>query len=140
MELDDYYPEVELKEAICKKVAIFKIAGLSTNAIAKQMGVPVKRAKIICESVECAHFVKQIGNAAVKDFRDTLIREVSTLVPLMVETLREHLENKNLQAIPHALKIMGFDKEVTEQSSQIQVFLPGDAKPTTIEVKPEKVE
>lgn len=130
MELDDYY-DVETKEALAKEFAILKLGGMSVNGIAKKLNMSFAKAKLFNESVEVSYFVKQIGNDAVKDFKSKLMQEVSKLVPLMIDTLKVHLEDHNLNAIPHALKIMGFDKEEIEQAQQITVVLPGEKNDKT---------
>lgn len=125
MQLDDLY-DLETKEAIAKEYAILKIGGMSIAGISKKLNLSRKKAELFWDSIEVQYYIKQIGNDAVKDFKLQLMKEVSKLVPLMIDTIKQHLEDKNLNAIPHALKIMGFDKEEVEQSQSITVVLPGE--------------
>jgi hypothetical protein len=142
--IEDIYPDISLREAICKQVAIYKLSGLSVKTTADKLGISTRKIHLFWDSIEVAHYIRTISDGAVKDFKSTLVREVAKLVPLMVDTLRQHLEEKNLNAIPHALKIMGFDKEEVEQHSNITVILPGQGaesnQTATFEYKPENTD
>lgn len=131
--LEDFYPEIDLREALCKQVAIYKLSNLSKKHVTERMGFTSRQIDAIWDSIEVTHYIRHISETTVRDFKTVLISEVAKLVPLMVDTLKEHLENKNLLAIPHALKIMGFDKETTEQNTSITVVMPDTKDTTTIE-------
>src|SRR2546425_708942 len=96
---------------IAKKVATMLVAGSSRHAISKDLGIKPWALKNIIEGYECKKAVLELGEQVVAAAKTNIKYEVSGMVKGIVETLRHHLDNKNLNAIPHALKILGFSEE-----------------------------
>jgi len=138
VDLAELYPEVELKDAMAKQFAMHKYTGLTMNAIQKKMGLSQLKAAVLWDSTDVAFHVKQISSDTLKDFKNRLVAEVGRLVPLAVKVLESHLEQNNLNAIPHVLKIIGIDKEDLDQVQNITVYMPGQNAPVTLEMEKPK--
>lgn len=69
-------------------------------------------------------FKKNVVKKAVSD----LHTGVSELIPDVIATLKQHLSERNLQAVPMAVKIIGGEAQIEEKQQQAQnitVVLPG---------------
>lgn len=137
-ELSDAYPEHAMKEAIAKQYAIYKFQNMPKTSIREKMGLSPEKMNLLDSSIEVEYYIKQLSSDLMKNFKTKLINEVTKLVPLVVNVLNFHLEQKNLNAVPHVLKIMGFDKEEEAQTQSITVYMPGQSAPATLNVTPEK--
>lgn len=85
---------------------------------------------------------REVYQRVVRDYTETLIkssvselrRGMSNLVPKIIAAIEKALDEGNIQAIPHALKILGVENvEPVQQAQSLTVVMPG-AKPKEIEV------
>lgn len=126
-------------QAMAAQVAALLIQGVSHQTIARRLSEELKitlthrNIRRVAESEECKEILADIGNSAVANAKTKIRQELAVLVPLVVDTIRHHLEEKNLMAIAPALKILGFDtEEKATQATQIVVQLP-DTGPKHVE-------
>ena len=75
---------------------------------------------------------KEYTDNVVKASHSRLQKEVvETVVPLIAPALTKALQDGNINAVPHALKIVGLDNVDTQsnQAQSLTVVLPGAAAP-----------
>src|SRR5574343_108341 len=116
------------------KIATAHVLGATPKEMSVDLGItPQKIAKIL-NSAPCQEYVKSLGEKALTEAKAKIREQTAMLVPDIVNTLRAHLKDKNLNALPHALKILGFnDEEKQAQATNIQVIMPGSE---TIDITP----
>lgn len=125
---------------IAKKVAALLVSGASKAGIGKELGLKPWQVKGIVESYACKHAVLELSEHAVSTAKNSIKSEVSKMVKGIVATLQHHLDNKNLNAIPHALKILGFsEEEKTEKSQNLTIIMPSAEAPKTVNAEYEEV-
>lgn len=82
----------------------------------------------------------------VKEYKDNIVKSavaelregVALLIPKVISALTVALEEGNITAVPHVLKVLGVGgEEPVQQAQNIQVILPGST-PTEREVKNEQ--
>lgn len=122
-----------LEAAVAPKIAEMQLLGMpitwQISAIKDQLNITITRRqynrllKSDTYKEVMATATDQIKRNAVAD----LVRRTSDLVPLIDSALRKALEDGQVQAIPHALKILGIDKhdDTPQQAQQLTVVLPG---------------
>ncbi len=70
--------------------------------------------------------IEQIKKQSISD----LVHRVSKLVPMIESTIVTNLENGNINAVPHALRILGLGEETKgQQAQQLNVIMPGARAP-----------
>lgn len=124
------------EEVLAQQIAALVSTGNNPTIISKQMGIPRTRVVNIMNSDECKRYIRDIGETAVYQAKLQIKKEVARLAPMIVETIKRHLEDNNLQAIPHALKVLGFsEQEASAKDNEVRVVLDfGQAKDKPIEV------
>ncbi len=77
--------------------------------------------------------IEQIKKQSISD----LVHRVSKLVPMIESTIVTNLENGNINAVPHALRILGLGEETkSTQQQALTVVMPGAKAPKeTIEIE-----
>lgn len=111
-----------------KQVASLLLLHKNTFEIAKELSVSFNRAKELIASPAVRAIVNEAGDAAVVVARNTLKREVAGLTDLIIEVLKEHLEQeRSLEAIKIALPIIGMKEleQKGDQNTAITVVMPG---------------
>lgn len=126
---------LDKQDTLIFDIATLTVIGKGPYEIAKQLNVDARRVKRIQEKPECKEAIKEITNSAITNAKNVVKSEVSKMVPALLETLKKHLEEHNLNAVPHALKILGItEDEKGPASTKIQVIIPGEpTQPKTIE-------
>jgi hypothetical protein len=130
-------------EAMAKQVAALVSSGVPISEIMKRTGMKRGQVERLVETDECKGYIRDIGETALVSAKHEIKKEVAKLAPLVVETIKAALLKNNLNAIPHALKILGFSENEQEKGdTNIQVVLDlGDNnKKPDIEVEGLKVE
>jgi len=84
---------------------------------------------------------KEVYKRMIKEHTESLVKEAlielkkntSKLVPKIVKAIEKALDKNSMQAVPHALKILGIDsEEPTRQAQQLTVVLPGATAPVDV--------
>lgn len=120
-------------EALVAQIATMTALGKGYTTIAKELDLTHNKTKRLMNSPECREMILRIQNDALKSAKDNIRKGVAVLADQIIETLRKHLEENNLNAIPHALKILGFNEnEQSTGDSVINVILPSAAPVTNI--------
>lgn len=82
--------------------------------------------------------VKEYEDNLVENAKIDLRKGTALIVPKILSALTLALEEGNIQAVPHALKILGVGgEEPVQQAQNIQVILPGSPTASEREVKGE---
>lgn len=112
-------------DAMMIRIASAHILGATNKEISMDVGLSVQKIVKILNTPECQEYIKTLGEKALTDAKAKIKEQTAMLVPEIVETLRAHLKDRNLNALPHALKILGFnDEEKNTGSTSIQVIMP----------------
>ncbi len=121
-----------ITDVLATEVAALMIMGKGEQTIAKilsdKLGQPYtwRNIKRVMESRECKSILSDLSASALTAAKTSIRQQVALLVPEIVDTLKHHLDKRNLQAIAPALKVLGFEAEEKAQAnSQIIVQLPG---------------
>lgn len=119
-------------DLIAAKMAELQLAGVGINKqvqlINQEFGTSINNRTITRyrKREVYTRILDEYTNNIVKNAVSNLKREVSDLIPLVTSALRKALEDGNINAIPHVLKVIGIDSEVKEQQAQqLTVVLPG---------------
>lgn len=127
--------EVPSEEAAAR-LAVLQLQGVGINKIVQLMteefGYQFTRAQL----KRYEH--KEVYVRTVKEYKDNLVKKAvvelkagtSKLVPKIIEAIEKALDNGNINAITHALKILGVEtiEPENKQAQSITVVLPGKAK------------
>jgi hypothetical protein len=132
---------VELtEEMLQKQIAASLASGVALSAIAKELGINYNKAKRISNSEMVKRTMLEIAEEAVGVAKHQIKANTAHLVEGIMDTIKHHLNNKNLNAVPIALKILGFEeKEQKDQPSQFTIVLPGAEAPKDITPQYEEV-
>lgn len=130
-----------VEESLIKQVAAYRAAGMSLREVGKLLNMTHQRIHDITNKEECKAIVRRIGEEAVLSAVTKVKSEVAELSPLLVATLRKHLENGNLQAVAPTLKILGFDaKEAVKETPDSTVIIQLPSMPNEpINVTPKRI-
>ena len=121
-------------QLLATKIAEMTIIGANDTkqmaTILSDMGVSLTRRQY--NKLKKSETYKSVMAEATDTIRKNavaeLVRKTSELVPLIDTALRKALEEGNVQAVPHALKILGLDgkqDDKPQQAQQLVVMLPG---------------
>ena len=118
------------------KIATAYVLGASPKEMSIDLGITPQKISKIINSEACQAYIKTLGEKALTEAKVKIKEQTAMLVPDIINTLRAHLKDKNLNALPHALKILGFnDEEKQQQATNIQVIMPGQ---DTIDITPKE--
>ncbi len=125
-------------DLLITKVAMAYLLGATPKEIGQDIGVPPQKISKIINSPECQDRLKELSEKALNEAKTKIKEQTAVLVPEIIATLRSHLKERNLQALPHALKILGIgDEEGNKQATSISVIMPM-ADGNTIDITPDK--
>ena len=126
----------ELMDVIAIKIGEMSLAGVGIHEQAKRLSTEFDltlnhshitryKKRAACQNY-MAEATQEIRRHAVAD----LVRRVSKLVPLIEDTIMSNLEDGNINAVPHALKIIGLGEEEKSSGQQsLTVVMPGASVP-----------
>lgn len=128
------------EDALAKIIASGMISGGSLKSLAAELGCSRNKIRRIYETESCKRYMKELGDEALHTAKHKIRVGTALLVDKIVATIHKHLEDKNLNAIPHALKILGFSDEEKDTVTNLQVVFedPNKAKTVTAEFKREE--
>ena len=122
----------EVIDKIAAKMAELTISGVGIN---KQVQLLNEEFDVELNSRRITKYRKrEIYQRIMNEYTEGLVknaiaelkRETSQLIPLVIGAIKKALEEGNLQAVPHALRILGVGEESKEAPSQsLTVVLPG---------------
>lgn len=131
-------------EDITAKFATMTMAGVGINKavelLSKEYEYQFTRTQIerLRKKDVYIRIVKEYEDSLVKNAVIDLRKGTALIVPKILSALTLALEEGNIQAVPHALKILGVGgEEPVQQAQNIQVILPGSPAATEREVKGE---
>lgn len=135
----DHLGEKLLEETIAYKVATMALAGKTSHAIGKELNISWRQVKKHLNSHRCKEVMREIKDAYVTEAQNRLRTEAAQLVNEAVETLKFHLKEKNLHALPHVFKLLEIDKDAPAQAQQavMQIVLP-DSNSNAVNITPKK--
>ena len=124
------------RDSVAARAATLRMQGVGLNAITKQLSEEFEFnfTRTYMERLENTETYQRVvtehRNAVVKAAINELKKCTSALVPKIVTALEKALDNGNVNAIPHALKILGIEGAEPDQKQQqnITVVLPGANK------------
>ena len=128
-------------EVLAKEVAAYTVSGLTPRAISEEMGVPIRRINAALRSDRFRITVEELQGPMLAKARVQLRTRIASIVKKVGDVLEKHLDDNNLQAIPHALKILGIqEQEESKGDTNLTVILPGQGQqeisiPHTIEAE-----
>lgn len=117
-------------EVFVSKVAALAAEGCGQQAIAKALSddlevvVTWRDVKKALEHPKYKEIVAQMSGDIVYKARSKLKAATAKLVDKVVHVLEQHLDDGNLNAVPHALKILGIEAEEKAQPASLTVVLP----------------
>lgn len=135
-------PPKPVTTVLVKQAASIIATGGNVADVARSLDITHHRAKRLVDGDECRKYMNEIGNEALSTAKERIRKGTAGMVDDILDTIRKHLKDGNLQAIPHALKILGFTESEGEvKDTTINLVLPGQQVvkdvTTTYEVKDE---
>lgn len=119
-------PPKPIDMVMIKQAAALIASGSTVADVAKTLDITHFRAKNLINGDECRRLMNEIGNEALATAKERIRKGTAGMVDDILATIRQHLKDGNLQAIPHALKILGFTESEGEvKDTTINLVLPG---------------
>lgn len=124
-----------LQESHTQILARLKLANVSNEDAAKQLGVTVHRVRKLMEMEEFKSVLRDETDKLTKEAVTTWKGQVSKLIGKSLSVLEKNLDKGNLEAVKLVLRSIGAD-EVKEESGNtaINVILPNFKQERVIEV------
>lgn len=138
---DTYEVEKLKRERMAAKSAELTIAGVGLKKqhemLAQEFDLTLSRRQVerLRQHAMYKRVLTEYTEGLVKSAIAELKLGVSKLIPKVLTAIENALEADNMQAVPHALKILGVTEEEPQKQAQaIQVIMPGAKAPKEIDV------
>lgn len=122
------------QDEVAARLAVLQVTGVGTNKCVQLLSeefnfnftrTQLKRLELRDTFVRTIEeYKKNIVKKAVSDLKE----QASRLIPKIVSSIENGLDNNHYQVIPHALKILGVENvepDNNKQAQVLQVVLPG---------------
>lgn len=141
----NYFPddgEDVLVQALQVKIATLAFAGMTKAAMAKEMKISTRRVNTLLQDEETMRQIRKLRDECVETAKVIIKKGAANLAKQVVAVIEHHLDNNNLNAVPHALKILDFgvEEQAKETGTSITVVMPDTGiKPKTVNSEGEDV-
>jgi hypothetical protein len=130
-EIDGGVLVAKIAQLAAQGTGIHKIAEIIETESGQK--ISWRQVKKIISSDRCKDLMQELTDSTMAVAKTQLRSETARMVGKIIRTIEYHLDEKNLNAVPHALKIIGIEQEEGSKGQQnITVVLPGSPteKPT----------
>jgi hypothetical protein len=129
------------KESLAKQVGALLASGLSFNAVAKEMRISARKVVSLSNTEQAKRVMIDMGSGAVESARLRIKAGAARLSDKILETIEHHLDEKNIHAVPIALKVLGFGEEQGDsRPTSFTVVLPGAEVPKDVTAAYEEIQ
>lgn len=127
-------------EVTCRKVAMLAVTGQSQTQIMAELGLTRGMLKKVLDDPICSKAIAEAGDEIAKAATTQIKKALGQMTTLALKALEGNLRDGNMEAVKVHFKAMGVLTEapIAPQDTTIQVILPGQDGPTTIEVPTSK--
>lgn len=129
------------------KVVSMHMEGTGIQKIARTLseetGESISHRKVtsLLKSPECQRIMTELNEAAMATAKSVARQRGASLIKKTMDVIEYHLDEKNLMAVPHVLKITGVidEKEQASTNQALTIIMPGadQKEKPVIEVKDE---
>lgn len=130
------------ERSLAVKVAIMATNGANRHAISKELQISDKKVRSILSSDECIAAMQQLTNEALAAAKSRIRIETAKFTDKILKVIDHHLEKNNLNAVYHALNILGMlnkEEQTVKADNKIVVVMPGAQNPLQEDNKPDIV-
>lgn len=132
--------EQVLDQALQVRVATLAFGGMSKSGISKELGISYPKVNKVLQDEETIRCIRKLRDECVEIAKARIKKGAAELADRVVEVIKHHLDNNNLNAVPHALKVLDFGVEEVGSNvgTTIQVIMPDTgSKPRSVNDKEE---
>ena len=113
------------EEVMAKQVAICLSSGMTPPKAAKELGISRQKVVSISNTDKCKRTMLELSDAAVASAKSVIKSQTAGMAELVIATLKHHLKTNNHNAVPIALKVLGFEQdEPNKGPATFTVILP----------------
>lgn len=118
--------QLVLEQSLQVRIATMAFGGMSKSAMSKELGISAAKVSRIIQDEETIRYVRKLRDECVEIAKARIKKGAAELADRVVEVIKHHLDNNNLNAVPHALKVLDFGIEESsgDAGTNITVIMP----------------